>query len=71
MNLDFMLNVYALVWFLDSLFAFCAKFDGNIVAVQFDGFFLQVWFKVAWGFAVRVADCVASHFAFSASFAYS
>ena len=53
------------------LLAFSAKFDGYLVAVNFDCFFLQVWFVMTWGFAVGVADCVARHFAFSAYFAYS
>ena len=71
MNFDFMVNLYARVLFLDSLFAFRAKFDGYSFAADFDSFILQVWNVVARGFAVRVTDCVTAHFAFSASFAYS
>jgi len=59
------------VLLLDRLFAFRAKLDRNRFSVDFDGFVLQVGFVVAGGFAVTVADCVAAHFAFSASVAYS
>jgi len=52
--------------FFGSFFTFRAKFNGHLGAVNFDSFLLQVRFVVAWGFAVTVAYCVASHFAFSA-----
>jgi len=61
-----MLYVYESILFFDGFFAFCAKFNGQTVAVDFDSFFLQVWLIVAGGFAVTVADCVAAHFTFSA-----
>jgi len=66
MNFDLIALVYAWVSLLDCFFTFCAKLDGYFVAADFDGFFLQVWFVVAWGFAVTMAYCVTTHFAFFA-----